>query len=157
MKTATEQWPFSWFLSLFPPSISSLHTFFHWRFLSIKIQSSTLKMVAACYSETHRFTSRIRVDFRWGYVRIVQVSGYLLIDYTVVLYSKLHYEELTRVQEPVERVFALIRRDLRHTDMQPNLNPRETDCLNHVTGSIVNTVHRTSRQWEENMELSNLC
>jgi len=28
--------------------------------------------------------------------------------------------------------------------MQPNLNPREADCLNHGTGCVVNAEHGTS-------------
>lgn len=40
--------------------------------------------------------------------------------------------------------FALIRKDLRLSDMQPNLNPREADCLNHGSGSIVTTERGTS-------------
>jgi hypothetical protein len=74
-------------------NLLSLHTIFHWRSPSIEIHSSTLKMEAICFSETHHFNSQMRVDFSLGYVWVVQVFGYLLMDYTaVVLYSKLHYE-----------------------------------------------------------------
>ena len=43
-------------------------------------------MEAACFSESHRFTSHMRVDFSLGYVWIVQVFGYLLMDYAAVLF-----------------------------------------------------------------------
>jgi hypothetical protein len=46
-------------------------------------------------------------------------------------------------QKPAERGFALIRKDLRLSNMQPNWNPRAADCLNHGTSSIVTTEHGT--------------
>lgn len=69
------------------------------------------------------------------------------MDYTaVILNSELHYKQLTQVPEPVERGFTVIRKDLRLNDRQPNLNPREADCLNQDTGCVVTTENERSKQ-----------